>query len=173
MDFLGLASVGLGLYGAFRGRQLSGRQEAHYQEQAELNRRIGAFNAEIAIRNGKEQAQGIAEMTRKLLGTQRALFAGRGLKMEGSPMMVLGETFTMGVKQAQEAIFNSEVEAENARYNSVSTVSRAQNMAAQSGFAKLSSTINIAQQAMSLGNIAKYQESTGVSPSFNIFKFWE
>jgi len=175
MDFgvLGnLASVGIGLFGAFGSVSKSRDQQSFYEEQSALNRQIGAFNAEVAMRTGIESVDAIAQMTRRLVGQQRASFAGRGISMDGSPMMILGETITMGSKKAQEAYFNAEVQATNARYNMLSAVSKADNLASQASYRSLSNTIDMAKQLMSLSNIGEYQKSTGVAPNFNIFKFW-
>jgi hypothetical protein len=174
MDFgalVGLSQIGLGLFGAFKARQQSQQQQSFYNEQASINRALGAFNAEVALRTGEETVEGIALMTRKLLGQQRAAFAGRGISLEGSPMMLLGETITMGSKQAQQAYFNSEVQAVNARYNAITSVSKNENAADFAKFNALTNTINMAKQLMSLNTIDQYQKSTGVSPNFNIFKW--
>jgi hypothetical protein len=175
MDFgtiLGLTNVGLGLFGAFKAREQSLKQQSYYDEQSEINRSIGAFNAEVELRTGAEAAEGIALMTRKLLGQQRAAFAGRGISLEGSPMMLLGETVTMGSKQAQQAYFNAEVQAVNAKYNAISAVSRNRNAADAAGYNALTNTINLARQLTSLSSISDYRENTGVSPNFNIFKWF-
>lgn len=167
-----LASVGLGLFGAFSSAKGSHQQQSFYEEQAALNRQIGAFNAEVAMRTGTESVDAIAQMTRKMIGQQRASFASRGISLEGSPMMILGETLTMGSKKAQEAYFNAEVQATNARYNMQATVSKANNLADAASYKSLTNTIDMAKQLMSLSSVNKYQESTGVAPDFNIFKFW-
>ena len=175
MDFsplLGLAQAGLGLFGAFRARQESSRQQSYYEEQSSINKTLGAFNAEVAMRTGSESVDGIAMMTRRLVGQQRAAFAGRGISLEGSPMMLLGESITMGKKQAQEAYFNAEVQAVNARYNTAGIVSKNENLALSAKYNVLTNTINMAQQLMSLSNISQYQKSTGVAPNFNIFKWF-
>jgi hypothetical protein len=175
MDFstlVGLGQVGLGLFGAFKGRQQSQDQESFYDIQTTINKGIGTFNAEVSLRTGTESVNGIALMTRKLLGEQRATFAGRGISLEGSPMILLGETVNMGKKQAQEAYFNSEVQAINARANTLGAVSRSENLANAAKFNTLTNTINMAQQIMSLSNIGQYYKSTGVAPNFNLFKWW-
>jgi hypothetical protein len=174
MDFgtlVGLSQVGLGLFGTFKARQQSLQQQSFYNEQASVNRALGAFNAEVALRTGEETVEGIALMTRRLLGQQRAAFAGRGISLEGSPMMLLGETITMGAKQAQQAYFNSEVQAVNARHNAVTAVAKNENAADFAKFNALTNTIGMAKQLTSLSTIAQYQKSTGVAPSFNLFKW--
>jgi hypothetical protein len=167
----GAVNVGIGLFGAFKAAQQSRRQQSFYEEQASVNRAIGAFNAEVAVRTGEEAVEGTALMTRKLLGQQRAAFAGRGISLEGSPMMLLGETITMGSKQAQQAYFNAEVQAVNAKYNTISSVAKNENMADFAKYRALTGTINLAQQLTGLSTIGQYQKSTGVAPNFNIFKW--
>lgn len=173
MNFSNLVSAGLGLFGAFSSTKGSREKQSFYDEQASINKAIGAFNAEVAVRSGNASVSAIAQMTRRLVGEQRALFAGRGITLEGSPMMIIGDTITMGAKKAQEAYFNSEVEATNARYNMLSTVSKANSLASESKYNTISNTVGMARQLMSMSEISKYKESTGVEPTYNIFKFWK
>jgi hypothetical protein len=114
---LGLGSFGLGLFGLSQSRKAYKRQEQHYNQQEEMNRQIGAFNAQVAERVGAENAAAIAMQTKRTLGEQRVEFARRGVSMEGSPMFVMGETMTMGAKQVQQAYFDGQVNKINAQFN--------------------------------------------------------
>jgi hypothetical protein len=158
--------------GHIRAQHQLNEQRSFYQEQTSINRAIGNFNEEVARRAGLEAVDGIALMTRRMIGKQRAAFAGSGVSGD-SPMMIVGETITMGSKQAQEAYFNSEVEAVNIRYKTYSAVSQSENAASSAKHQALQNTIGMAKQLLSLGEIGQYQKSTGVAPNFNIFKYWQ
>lgn len=170
---LGFLNIAAGVFGSVRGIEVSREQEGYYMRQAEINRQIGQFNYEVSMRQGKESVDAIATATRRLLGEQRASFAGRGIDLEGSPMMILGETLTMGSKQAQEAYFNAEVQATNALYNMNSEVMKSENAASQAKYEGLSNTVNLAKQLVGVKtNIDIYNASVGKSSAAesNIFE---
>jgi hypothetical protein len=143
-----VGNFALGLIGLFSSKRESDRQVAMYEYQAQLNRQIGAFNAEVAMQNGVESVNSIALQTKRNLGRQMVSFANRGVSMEGSPMFVLGDTLTMGSKQAQEAYFNAEVQKTNYIYGAQTAGAQATSAAENARYQSLSKTIGIFQQFM-------------------------
>jgi hypothetical protein len=141
-----LGSFGLGLFGSFSSRNAANRQATYSEQEAALNRRIGAFNAEIAERTGAESVQAIARQTKRTIGAQKNEFARRGISMEGSPMFVMGDTLTMGSKQAQEAYFNAQVNKINALHGAYKYSSADMKRAEDSRMSAMSSNIDIFKQ---------------------------
>ena len=149
MDFGSIAAIGsfaVGLFGAARSRNAANRQSDYYDREAALNRRIGAFNAEIAERIGAESVRGIAQQTKRILGAQKNEFARRGIAMEGSPMFVMGETITMGSKTAQEAYFNAQVNKVNAYHSAYRASAADMARAEDARMSAMTSNIGIFQQ---------------------------
>jgi len=141
-----LGNFAMGLFGSFSARNTYNRQAAHYEREAALNSQIGAFNAEVAERTGSESVAAIAHQTKKILGAQRNEFARRGISMEGSPMFVMGETITMGSKQAQEAYFNAQVRKTNALYASYGATATASANAERAHGGAMQENFNIFKQ---------------------------
>lgn len=104
------------LYGAVTSRNAYNKQADVYEEQARLNREIGSFNAQVAVRTGNEAATNIFKQTQRLVGDQMAAYTKRNVALEGSSLFVIGDTIAMGSDQAQEAYFNAEVSRVNALY---------------------------------------------------------
>jgi hypothetical protein len=162
---LALGNFGMGLFGAFSSKNASNRQASIYEEQSALNRQIGAFNAEIAEKTGVEAVRAIAQQTKRVIGQQMVAFANRGITMEGSPMLVLGETLTMGSKHAQETYFNAEVKKINYLYAAQGASANAAS-AAESATAKAtSSTIDIFKQFTEGAKLLQSSLSSGVTNS--------
>ena len=108
MDILGsignimsLGSFAINLFANNRKRQLYQQQQGYYEWEAEINRRIGQLNAQAAEYSGKQAVSAIAAQTKKILGKQLVEFSNRGIELEGSPSFVMGETETMGSREAQ------------------------------------------------------------------------
>jgi hypothetical protein len=160
-SIMNLGNFALSLFGAFRSRNASNRQATIYEEQAALNRRIGQFNAEIAEKAGIESVQAVAQQTKRLLGAQMVAFSHRGISLEGSPMFVLGDTLTMGSKQAQEAYFNAEVSKTNYLYGAQSAVAQASSAAESARFKAMSSSLDIFKSFLQGAQMLKSQASIG------------
>ncbi len=169
----GLISVGLGLFGSSSSSKASKRQAAIYEEQARLNRQIGAFNAQISEASGIEAVNAIAKQTKRTLGEQKVAFSNRGISLEGSPMFVLGDTLTMGSEKAQEAYFNSQVQKINYQYAALGATATATARAEEAKYAGLQSTITAAQQVMGVLSNLNSASKLGISSGFNILKYWQ
>lgn len=159
MDFLeaalGIGSFGLSLFGSISARNAARRQEASYNEQAALNRKIGQFNAMIAERTGQLRMQAAIDMTKRTLATQMVEFSNRGISLEGSPMLVLGETQTMGEANAQEEYFNSQVNKINALFGAWTASKTAESNAENARYTALSSMVNTVKTVAQGLNLAK------------------
>lgn len=142
-DIFSLGSFGLDLFSHAKSRKAYRKQENSYNQQAELNRQIGAFNAEVAERTGEETVYAIVQETKKLLGKQIVEFSNRGIELEGSPMLVLGETATMGKAEAQNAYFNAQVNKINYQFGALGATATARNAAEQAKYGAMSSMVNM------------------------------
>lgn len=139
-----LGSFGLNLFSNAINVRNYRKQENYYLRQAEINRRLGAFNAEVAERTGTESMYAIAQQTKKLLGSRIAEMSNRGITLEGSPMFVLGEIETMGRAEAQNAYFNSQVSKINAIFSAEGATNNMINAGEQAHSNMFSSIINTA-----------------------------
>jgi hypothetical protein len=141
--FTALASTAVGMFSAFQSSEAAERQADMYNQQAALNRGVGAFNVLTAQRNGVESVKGVALQTKRLLGEQMVSFSNRGISMEGSPMYVLGDTLTMGAQHAQEQYFNAEVQKINYEYAAEGASATAMANAENARYKAMSSTLDI------------------------------
>lgn len=172
-SILGLGSIGLGLFGSFSSINASNRQATIYDEQAELNRQIGAFNAQMSELSGIDAVHAIAKQTKRMLGDQKSAFSSRGITLEGSPMFVLGDTLSMGTEKSQEAYFNAQVQKVNYQYAALGATATATSKAEEAKYTGLQSTITAAKQAMMLSSISKSASNLGIDPSVNILQYWK
>lgn len=104
-DIFSLGSFGLNLFAHEKTRKAYREQENSYNQQAELNKQIGAFNAEVAERTGDETVYAIVQQTKKLLGKQIVEFSNRGIELEGSPMLCTGRDTDHGQGEGSECLF--------------------------------------------------------------------
>lgn len=142
-----LGSFGLNLFSNISKKNAYRAQENTYVQQAEINRKIGLLNAEVADRTGTETTYAIIRQTKKMLGSNIVAWGNRGVSLEGSPMLVLGEIATMGEAEAQNAYFNAQVQKINYQLNTSQVVNSAISGAEQAKYGAFSSMI---QSAMSL-----------------------
>jgi len=70
------------------------------KEEAEENAIIAEQNAQAAEDKAKYDEEMHRQKVKKLLKSQRALFGGSGVEMEGSPMMVQADTANQGEMDA-------------------------------------------------------------------------
>ncbi len=154
-DIFSLGSFGLNLFAHKKSREAYRKQENSYNQQAELNKQIGAFNAEVAERTGDETVYAIVQQTKKLLGKQIVEFSNRGIELEGSPMLVLGETLTMGKAEAQSAYFNAQVNKINYQFGAMGATATARNAAEQAKYGAMSSMVNMMNSVKDGYNLMK------------------
>lgn len=154
-NILALGNIGLSLYGNRQARSRFRKNMNVYQEQILINQEIGAFNATIADMTGREQVSAIALETKRLISEQRASFANRGIEFAGSPVFVLGDTYSMGSKKAQEAYFNAQVQKTNAQYNALTAMKHAEIKMEEAKWGARQQNLQLAQ------NIPSYLETVG------------
>lgn len=142
-DIVNLGAIGTNLYANAKTKSVSKQQQVAYYREAELNRRIGSLNSEAAERTGLLAVQGIQEQTKRLMSSQVNTFRSRGIDLEGSPMLVLGETVTMGEKQAQEAMFNAMVKEYNYQLSAETAAQHAMNKAETAQMTAMKSNLNM------------------------------
>lgn len=172
-SILSLGSVGLGLFTSFCERNLYRKRESDFEYQAALNRQLGQFNAEILQEAGDEAVKGIAAQANTVISKQKTMFAARGIKFEGSPMMVMGETATMGSKQSQKAYFNTQIQKVNYQYKSLMAQKKVEARVEEAKYGALASTIKTFKQIMNVNKMENSEEATVVAPNVNIFDFWK
>ncbi len=87
----GFAASALGIGGSlFKGFS----EQKRAKKQAKLARRQAALNAQVSLRN-----------TQRLAGQQRANFAAAGLKIEGSPALLIEETENLGAEEVNNILY--------------------------------------------------------------------
>lgn len=160
---------GLGFLSAFKKRSLYSEQASSYERQAEINRQIGAFNARAADIKTAETIQTYALNTRNVMDQQLLSFSNRGISLEGSPMLMLGETMTMGSKQAQEAAFDIQVKKINYQFAAQSAIAEANAKREIADYGAKSATTDIITQTLQSWGLVKSAEATGKAPSIGLF----
>jgi len=116
-DLLNIGAIATRFISQNQIKGISKQQVNAYLREAALNKQIGTFNSEVANRTGMAAVQGIMHETSQLLSKQVNIMSNRGISLEGSPMLVLGETVAMGEKKAQEAMFNANVRGINHQFS--------------------------------------------------------
>jgi len=176
MEPFSMISAGLGvfnflggLFGANNARNAAKKQQAHYEEQARLNRAMGEFNVKAIRQTGQEMSIGAAKATRSMISAQRAIFSGRGITTEGSPMMVMGETASMGLQKIQNIYFSSQVQEVDARYRAQAAVAQAENAAEGANYQAKQSTMQMVKMALGGANIINDHLKKGTMPKFSEF----
>lgn len=141
-NIMSLGSFAVNLFANNRKRQLYQQQQGYYEWEAEINRKIGQLNAQAAEYAGNQAVSAIASQTKKILGKQLVEFSNRGVELEGSPLFVMGETETMGSREAQNAYFNAQVEKLNYQFRAEAAARGAQNRADEAKYGSYASMID-------------------------------
>lgn len=141
-NLMSLGSLAANLFANDRRRSIYRKQSGYYEWEAQLNRDIGALNAQAAQYSGEQAVSAIAAQTKKILSRQLVEFSNRGIELDGSPMFVMGEAETMGSRAAQNAYFNAQVEKLNYLYKAEAAVRAAKNKAEESQYSSYSSMID-------------------------------
>ncbi len=168
-SIVSMGSMAVGLFSSVSSARASRKVATFYDEQAEMNRQIGAFNAEVSEFNGRKAVAAIAKQTKQLLADQTGVFHMRGISLDGSPQMVLGQTLAMGSEKAQEAAFNANVQAVNYRYSAMSAVAEANAKSEEARYAAKTSLLKGVGQLLQGNDLKKSAETLGIDPTKNIF----
>lgn len=164
---LGLLSLGVNLWATNEAKSAAQQQSADYELQAEINRQIGAFNAQVAEITGEDAVAAIADETAQLLGRQRVAFARHGIEMVGTPYFVLGDTYRMGQRKAQQAYFNAQVQKINAQHTADTAVASSKASASNYSYQALSHTLNLFQNFMDGVQMVQSHIGANSTPSTN------
>jgi hypothetical protein len=75
----------------------SQKMQGEFQKtQSQMNSRLAEIQADDAITRGKTQAEQLGTQTKKMIGAQKAAYAGQGIEIDsGSAMDVQGDTAAM------------------------------------------------------------------------------
>lgn len=141
-SLMSLGSFAVNLFANNRKRQIYRQQQGFYEWEAGINQRIGQLNAQAAEFSGNQAVEAITAQTKKILGKQIIEFSNRGITLEGSPMFVMGETVTMGAREAQNAYFNAQVDKINYLYRAESAARSAQNRADEAKYGSYASMLD-------------------------------
>jgi hypothetical protein len=162
-----LGKIGMGLFGAFSAKEAADNRRNFYEEQAILNRQIGAFNAQVAEMVGSQQAEAISIQTKRAISEQIVAFGNRGISLDGSPMLVLQETINTGTKAAQEAYFNAAVSKQNALYGGYIAASQSRAKAEDAKYQAKQAISNIFEQFVSGISLGKSAFKSALPPAKN------
>lgn len=100
-----LVGTGLSAYGQYR--QGQAQQQAY-----EYNAKVAEANAEAQKTETTYEEQQSHERLRRLMGTQRTLYAKAGVDLSsGSPLLVLAETAAEGAEEIQAIRYGGDVAA--------------------------------------------------------------
>lgn len=162
-DILSIGGLATKLFANNRIRGLSRQQQESYLREAALNLQIGKLNSDVAEKTGMLLVQGIQEQTKRTIHTQVNIMRDRGIDLDGSPMLILGETATMGDKKAQEAMFNSMVQQYNYQLSAETAAQHAYSNAGKAyanSMQAMMSNINTVKQGWNIINsISKTSEN--------------
>ncbi|NCB00834.1 MAG: hypothetical protein EOM67_01535 [Spirochaetia bacterium] len=170
-DILSMGEWGLSLFSRNKARKQYKSQESAFKEQAALNMHIGAFNAAVAEHAGEEESTAIFNETKRIYGEQRVKFAQMGIEMSGSPMFVMGETLSMGMKKYQESKFNTNVNMMNTRYAAIAATSTAKANAESARWGARGENVNIFKDVLQgVKMLSSMASSGGGLDVFGLFK---
>lgn len=154
-DIIGLGSIAVNLFSSLSKRNIYRSQQNDYEAQAEINQRIGAFNAQVAEMTGTQSVYLVAEQSRKLLGRQINTLTAKGISLTGSPLFVLGETKTMGERGVQEAYFNAQVTKTNHEYAALSATQAARARAEEAKYGQYGAMLDTVKSVYNGANLLK------------------
>ena len=124
------------------------QESANYKAQAEMQKRQAA----VVQTTGAYKAQRQEDQVQRVLGQQRAAYAGSGVALSGTPLDVIEEGAVEGAMDVAAIRWNTDAEATTQRQNAL--VSKASAKAAKSagGLAMISPIIgSVAQFGGSFG----------------------
>lgn len=133
----GSVASGIGAAGQAKAAQAS------HEAQAKLQERQAAINVET----GEYEAARVQDTVRRVTGAQRAGFAAGGIALQGSAADVIADTAQEGALDVAAIKWNSELKADNLKYES-----RISKMNADSA----GRSVGLAFLAPVLGGVAKF-----------------
>lgn len=147
-----MCMAAIGLIGAvvqgIGAKREADQQAANLRSQQEAQKRQAA----IQQTTGAYQADRKREEVERVLGSQRAAYAGSGVALSGTPETVIAESAQEGALDVAAIRWNSGMEADTQRHNSKISGMSAKN-AERSG--------NIAFLSPVIGGVAKFGSSFG------------
>lgn len=148
-----MCMAAMGLFGAvlsgIGAKAQSDQEAANLRSQAEMQRRQAA----ITQTTGAYKAQRKQEEVDRVLGQNRAAYAGSGVALSGSPLTVIEDSATEGALDVAAIRWNSGMEATSQRHNA--KISDTSAKATQKAG-------NLAFITPIIGGIAKYGSSFGL-----------
>ena len=109
----GLVSSGISAYGSYREGQ-DAKEASLYN--ANVARTNAEMNATMIEQSGALDASRQRKQVSRLIGTQKAGFAGAGVELTGSPLDVMINTAAEGELDAQITEYNTKANAYSVRY---------------------------------------------------------
>ena len=148
-----IGSFAMNMFANQRKGALSRDQSSFYEWEAALNERIGDLNAKATEFTGEQAISAIAAQTKAIMSKQIVEFSNRGIELDGSPMLIIGDTYTMGSKHAQNISFNSQVQKANYMLQANVAVNAAKAKAEEAKFAAYGSMVDSVKGVMSGFNL--------------------
>jgi hypothetical protein len=109
-----VAAVGAGVSSYIQGQAQAsaGRKQADYaRAMAARNQQVADMAAQNAEAKGQYEAGLLKERARKLLSKQIALTGASGVDMYGSPLEVMSNTWSEGIRDANTTLYNASYDA--------------------------------------------------------------
>lgn len=107
-----IAGMGISAYGQYRAGKAAQAAAESEAQQHEFNAQVAELQAEDAIARGRDEESQFRRGVRALIGSQRAGFAGQGVKVGvGSAADVAADTAFLGELDARQIRANAQREA--------------------------------------------------------------
>lgn len=89
LPFIALATTAIGTGVSVVGSIMQGKREA---EAAEAQAKLSEFQADAELKRGDREEDNIRREAMRLVGHQRAAYAAAGVRLTGSPLLVMAQT---------------------------------------------------------------------------------
>lgn len=128
-----IISAGVSAYGQYQEGQ-DAAQASRYnadiaRQNADITRQNAELNAGMIEQSGALDASRQRKQVRRLVGTQKAGYAGAGVELTGSPLDVMINTSAEGELDAQIMEYNTKVKAISTRYAGASQAAEDERLA--------------------------------------------
>src|SRR5574337_722926 len=89
LPIIALAATGIGTVVSAAGSIMSGKREA---EAAKAQARLSELQADAELKRGDREEANMRREAARLISQQRAAYAASGVRLEGSPLLVMAQT---------------------------------------------------------------------------------
>jgi hypothetical protein len=156
----GIIGMGMSAYGQYREGQDAAEAS---QYNANMARQSSEMEAKMVEQSGELDASRQRKQVSRLIGTQKAYYAGSGVELSGSPLDLMIETAAEGELDAQIMEWNAKTKASAIRYGGQSQAAYDEKMAgtyARSGMYRAGSTLLTQGSKIGLGYMGGYSSNS-------------